>query len=84
MLGLQSDDKTVFWPNNSFAFIFDDKFSNSIISWTTFINEVFDLESDKMTALWPNNNQNISFHAPFSISIPDWIRFAKEAFWFDA
>ena len=48
MLVLGNYEMTFLWPN--------DKFSNRIPKWTSFVKDFFDymlsFESDKMTALW--------------------------------
>ena len=57
---------------------------NSILKWTTFVNEVFDsmisLKSNQMNALWPNDSLTFTFYEAFSNSIQKWMSFVKEFF----
>ena len=62
--------------------------SNSILYWTTFVKEVFNLmlgfKSDEMTVLRPNDRLALPLYEAFENSIPIWSTSAKENFWFDA
>ena len=53
-------DKNGVVKNDCITFPFYVTISNSILNWTTFVKEIFDLmlssESDKMTGLWPNDS----------------------------
>ena len=44
MFSLESDEMTVFWPNDSLTFTFYVKISNGIPNWATFVKEVFSFD----------------------------------------
>ena len=44
MFSLESDERTVLWPNDRLTFTFYVIFSNTIPNWTTFVKEVFWLD----------------------------------------